>query len=206
MARMPDSEARAVLLEAFELRGITPTLPELQVAQAIARFEGGYGGGWKDAGVGSNNWGAVQCGHTAPCGPGCFEYGDTHADGTGYRGCFRIYETPAKGAADFLRELYRREGVPEAMRAGDATRVAQRMRETGYFEAPAARYALAIENNAKDLAAQLGEPLKVRRGGGLVSPPATKSSGGGIGGPLLFAAFLWGVARWKTNSRRTRYK
>ncbi len=212
MARMPDSQARAVLREAFALRSIAPTLSELQGVQAVTRFEGGYGGGWKGAGVGSNNWGAVQCGHYAPCAAGCFEYGDTHADGKKYRGCFRIYASPAEGAADVVRELYRRDGVPEGLRAGDATRIAERMRATGYFEAPADRYAKAIETHAAEIAGNLGETLRVRRGGGLVgngtkTKTKTKDDGDGvgIGAVLLFAGFVWGVSRWKINSRRTTY-
>lgn len=168
MPRMPDTEARAILEEAFASRGQTPTLAELQAAQAVARFEGGYGGGWKDDGIGSHNWGAIQCGHTAPCEPGCFEYGDSHADGSGYRGCFRIYDSDVAGAAALLHELYRRADVPEAMVAGDATRVAEAMRATGYFEAPASSYAAAVEAHAGAIAEALGEPHLVVRGGGRV--------------------------------------
>lgn len=173
-----DHEARAVIRAAFAARGIAaPSLGELQAAQAIGRFEGGYGKGWGASGNGSHNWGAIQCGHTAPCGPGCFEYGDSHADGTGYRGCFRRYPSAVAGAGGLLHELYRRDGVPEAMRDGDATRIASAMRATGYFEAPADKYARAIELNAAALAASVGEPHVVVRGGGRVvidpspSPP-----------------------------------
>lgn len=201
MARVSDQDARAVLLGAYALRGESPSLAELQTAQAVARFEGGYGGGWTGSGVGSNNWGAIQCGHRAPCGEGCFEYGDSDAAGVGYRGCFRRYDTPEEGAAALLHQLYRREGVPAAMRAGDATATATRMRATGYFEAPASRYALAIEQNAADIADALGEPLRVRRGGGLV-PGARSSDGGSVGGFVLFAALLWGVSRWRRNAGR----
>jgi hypothetical protein len=207
---MSDNEARGVLIEAFELKGIRPTLAELQAVQAIARFEGGYGGGWRGAGVGSNNWGAIQCGHYAPCKAGCFQNVDTHASGEAYQGCFRIYATPAEGAAGLIHELYRREGVPEAMRAGDATRIADRMRATGYFEAPATKYALAIENNAADIARSLQEGVQVRRGGVSTGPttgPDKKKTtdGSSYAAPLLFAAMLFGIARWKTNARKAKY-
>lgn len=154
-----DREARPVLLQAYKQRGLKPpTLPELQVAQAIARFESGYGLAWpKKIQPPPHNWGAVQCGHVAPCGPHCFEHLDHHADGSAYMGCFRRYPTRVAGAADFLRQLYRREGVPEAMRAGDATAVAGAMRATGYFEAPAEAYAEAIATHARAVAESLGE-------------------------------------------------
>ena len=159
-----DREARPVLLEAYRLRGLpAPSLAELQTAQAIARFEGGYGLGWpKRIQPPPHNWGAVQCGHVAPCGPGCFEHLDHHADGSAYMGCFRRYPSRVAGAADFLRQLYRRTGVPEAMRKGDAMATATAMRSTGYFEAPANRYAQAIADNAAAIAASLGERTAVQ--------------------------------------------
>lgn len=173
MSPASDRQARGVLVAAFAKRGmLAPTLPELQAAQAIGRFEGGYGKGWGEAGAGSHNWGAVQCGHMAPCGPGCFEYGDSHADGSGYRGCFKRYESGVDGAAGLLHELYRRDGVPAAMRAGDAWRIAHAMRKTGYFEAPTGRYAKAIELHASALAVSVDEPHVVVRGGGHGPPPA----------------------------------
>ncbi|MEQ9323035.1 MAG: hypothetical protein RIF41_27965, partial [Polyangiaceae bacterium] len=96
-----------------------------------------------------------------------------HADGTGYRGCFRTYVSHVAGAAALLHELYRRAGVPEALRAGDATRLAERMRQTGYFEAPASKYAFAIEAHAAEIASSLGEPVAIARGGvGPALPPA----------------------------------
>jgi len=174
MTRKSDTEARSILEQAFALRGMPAvSLAELQTAQAIARFEGGYGDGWVGEGVGSHNWGAIQCGHYAPCEPGCFQNGDSHADGAKYQGCFRIYPDDLAGAGALLHQLYRRQGVPEAMAAGDATAVAEAMRATGYFEAPATRYATAIETHAGELSASLGEPHLVVRGGGRVGGPAT---------------------------------
>ena len=58
-----------------------------------------------------------------------------------------------------MRELYRRDGVPEALKSGSATGIATAMRATGYFEAPVKRYAKGILGNAKSIAASLGEPL-----------------------------------------------
>ena len=77
-----------------------------------------------------------------------------------------------------IREVWRRPGVPAAAAAGDATAVATYMRAGGYFEAPAATYALAIERNARDIAANLDEPQLVIRGGGKITPPAAEAATG----------------------------
>jgi len=191
---MTDSEARAVLLEAFAARGIvSPTLAELQGVGAIGRFEGRYGSGF---GPGVNNWGAIQCQQRPPCDPAkCIEHIDTHADGSKYGACFRRYPTPAAGAADLIRELYRRPGVPEAMRAGDASAVAHAMRATGYFEAPESNYALGIEKNAESIAASLGEPAVMRRGGGAVVVPSDDGPGLGAVFTMLGLAIALAKAR-----------
>lgn len=183
-----------MFVRAFDMRGRTPTLPELQAAQAIGRFEGIYGA-WGPGGA-SNNFGAIQCGHYAPCAEGCFEHGDSHADGTDYVGCFRVYATPEDGAADLVRELYRRPGVPEAMRAGDAQAIATAMHDSQYFEADPQDYGSAIERFSEMVAEGVGEPWVVKKGGGAVSPGGT-SNGGGLG--LLIglgaAAALWTISK-----------
>lgn len=141
-----------------------PTLGEVQAVQAIARFEGGYGENWKGAGFGSHNWGAVQCRRAAPCPEGCFQQGDSDHAGRGYQACFRRYESAVAGAADFLMEIYRRAGVPEALRTGDARAIAHKMRAALYFTAPVEDYATAMEKNARDIAKILDEPHVVYRG------------------------------------------
>lgn len=162
---MSDGQAREVVRAAFAKRGLdSPRLSELQGVQAIGRFEGRYGS-WKAA----NNWGAVQCGRP-PCPGDCFEHGDTDAEGVPYSACFRIYPSPVAGAADLVRELYRRAGVPEAMRAGNADLIAHHMRKTGYFEAPEKLYAKAIASNAKQIALNNNEPLQVVRAGDKADP------------------------------------
>lgn len=183
---MTDPEARGVLRAAFAVRGMhSPSLTELQAAQAIARFESAYGG-WPKGAPPSNNWGAVQCVAKPPCPAGCFEHPDTHADGTKYQGCFRAYPTPVEGATEFVRQLYRREGVPAALRSGDATRIADRMHATHYFELRPEAYAERIEEFAERVAEGMGEPLKVKRGAG---------AGGGIsvGVGIAVAVVLWRV-------------
>lgn len=192
---LDDASARAVLLEAFERQNLRPNAAALQAVQAIGRFEGNYG----IAFGGANNWGAIQCGAAPPCPPDCVELTDTHADGSKYQWCYRIYPTRVDGAADLIRELYRRPGVPEALASGDALAVATAMRESHYFEATAANYALAIERNAETIATNLEEPWIVKRGG---------RYGGSDGSPwapvFLFGALVWGLHRWRVNSAKAR--
>jgi hypothetical protein len=201
---LSDAEARKVILQAFELRGLpTPQLSELQGVGAIGRLEGGYG----SALGGINNWGMVQCRHRAPCQPGCAEATDTSAAGVKYQGCFRVYDSPIAGAADMLREIYRRPGTPEAMRAGDATAVAATMRAGGYFEAPAAFYAKGIASNASHIAKRLGEPLRMTLKG--ASSPATPSNSTSssasivIPGLLAFGFLLLKFGRLQNHALRS---
>jgi hypothetical protein len=142
----------------------SPTRVEVQAVQSVARFEGGYGHNWTAPGIGSNNWGAVQCLRSAPCPEGCFQSTDSDDRGANFQACFRIYETAVEGAADLVMELYRRDQVPEALRTGDTRAIAHRMKAAGYFTAPVEAYARAMEMNAKDLAEALGEPHLVYRG------------------------------------------
>ena len=162
----------------------------------IGRFEGNYGLAFGNA----NNWGAIQCSSPPPCPPTCVELTDTHADGSTYQWCYRRYPTSVDGAADLVRELYRRDGVPEALASGDAARIANRMRASRYFEAPEARYAKAIATNATTIATNLGEPLVVAIGGvptpapppgAPPAPPGTRTS---TLGPAVITAGALGAA------------
>lgn len=167
-ARMSDKDARAVLLRVWgRMFGESPKLAALQIAQAIARFEGGYGT------LGGNNWGAVQGPHGPPCGPGLFEHAETKPDGTPIRWCFVAYPDDDAGCADFLRHLLqKRPRSGAAVRSGDIDAVAHWMFEehyyTGFKGTPAERkamYAKAIETNARALAQNIGEDFKAFRGG-----------------------------------------
>jgi hypothetical protein len=195
-----NAQARTVLEAAFAARGHTPTLAELQIAQAIGRFEGRYGA-W-GPGNASNNWGAIQCGHVAPCGDGCFGHNDSHADGEVYAGCFRIFDSPQAGAEALLYQLYRREGVPGAMAMGSATGTAEAMRATGYFEAPATAYAKAIEAHSGLIAKDLGEPHMVSLAG-TVPPPQSPPDGGGAA-PIFVAIGLGAALAWWKRRRGSR--
>ena len=100
--------------------------------------ETSYGRGWKGAGSGSFNMGAIQAG------PGwrgeTFEYVDTHPnpDGTStpYRVAFRKYPNAELGWEDLARVMFggQRHPVLVAAKNGDTMTVSQRMRETGYYE------------------------------------------------------------------------
>lgn len=182
---MPASQARSILLQVWkDTTGRTASLAELQIAQAIGRFEGRWG-----SSRAKNNWGGVQCLSRPPCPDGCIEYTDTHADGTKYQGCLKVYPTQEAGAADMVRLItIKRPGVWEAMRAGDAGQVASKMRKTGYFEAPASKYQQAIYSNAKQIAAELNEPLRVKKG----TIEARKEAGGRL--VLLAMAIAGAIA------------
>jgi len=176
-------QARDILVQAWlATTGRNATLPELQIAQAIGRFEGRYG-------AKGNNWGGVQCKNLPPCPAGCWEYTDSHADGKKYQGCLRIYPTPEAGASGMLGELLRRPAVAEAMKRGDSYATAKAMRESHYHETAIDKYASAIQSNAADIASKLGEPLAVKGSGG--------SGNGGliVGGLVLVGLALAGRRR-----------
>jgi hypothetical protein len=172
-----DVQARATILAAWALvPGAPVKSPQwLQFAQAICRLESSYGRGWKaDTNmVGSNNWGATQCGADAifpgviqlktktrpalseipkdlmpSCKPGCRLSFDTNPDGTYYLVCFREFASPELGAADVLKHLFKRAAVVAAVSSGDATKLSTAMYETKYFTGHGSR-AEAIAAHAR---------------------------------------------------------
>src|SRR5262249_11111148 len=139
-----------------------------------------YGLAWSKAGIGSHNFGAVQCckptagaGGAPTCPANAFLYTDTHPNSNGtstsYSVCFRAYPSDVDGAKDFLDVLLPpRPAVANAIASGSAQTIAEAMYETHYYEGagktPAdriARYAKAIAANAARIAAELGEPALV---------------------------------------------
>jgi hypothetical protein len=178
-----DAWARDVLRRVWPSSWPRPTLAELQAVQAVGRHEGFYGfASSPPQWAGSNNWGAIQ----APRGADdstSFEAGDTHPDGTAYTARFKRYPTPEAGALDLVRELYRRPTVRAAARAGDLSAMALAMRQTGYHESPPARYAAALDRNARAIAGALGEQLAARPGG---------AGGTDV---VLFVLAIWGLWR-----------
>lgn len=150
------AEARQWASDGFvSIFGHEPTLLEVQFVQAVALLESGYGQGWKAAGQGSWNMGAVQAGH-APCNPATsFEYVDTHpnSDGTStpYTICFKKYPGPVEGMADVARILYKQMKItPTSIRA-----VSTQMYEKHYYEGFGATKEARINNHIKALTAGL---------------------------------------------------
>lgn len=104
----------------------------------VGELETQCGSGWRAAGKGSNNIGAIQAG---PSWTGAvFEYVDTHpnADGssTPYRARFRKYPTPLDGWVDLARVMFlgARRDVYMVASKGDTYSVSELMRRTGYYE------------------------------------------------------------------------
>lgn len=157
----PSTEAwaRAVIVEAhYRQFGRGPTLLEAQFAQAVARGESHYGRGWKDAGVGSHNWGAVQAGRP-PCNPDtAFPYGDTHEDGEPYAACFRRYPSDVDGAAHFQAILWRANTRAEA-NAGNIDGFSKAMRANRYYELRQDLHTKALTRNLQVITQALGEPM-----------------------------------------------
>lgn len=174
--------ARPVIVQAFEaVFGRAPTLPEAQIAQAVAWGESNYGMGWKGDGVGSNNWGAVQSGKL-PCDPATeFEYTDTNPTSSGasipYRICFRRYPTAADGATHFIQVLYKkRPSVLAAASNGDLLGVSTTMYDSLYYrgvgpsrEARIAGHHKTLRANVALIAKANNESMPVAQSSGLLS-------------------------------------
>lgn len=151
-----------------------PTLTEVQGVQGIGWLETRQGTGWKGAGVGSNNLGAIQSGKP-PCAPATsFLYQDSspNPDGssTGYFICFRKYATVQLGASDLVRVGYKnRPSVLAAATLGDFYGMSAALRATSYYEGFGATIAARIANHYKALssaiaaaAAAIGEPYSAQ--------------------------------------------
>lgn len=195
MGQTTHEEARKVLELAYQLQEQPPTTAELQLAAAVAHLESHYGDAWRRRGVrpDPHNWGNVQCGHVSPCGPGCFEAPDSDPETGAYAACFRIYGSPVFGAAAMLEQLYRREGVPDAMRNGDARAMAAAMYDTGYYrghgdtrEERIDGYARGLEARRAQIAKALGETVEAAPGRWSLLPWALGA------GALAVAAYFLG--------------
>lgn len=157
LAVTSDTWAREIIIKAFpKVMGRQPTEGEIQAVQAVARLETGYGNGWKEAGRGSNNWGAIQCGSSCKVNGKCdlsksFEHRDStpQDDGTTkwYVTCFKKYPTPEDGAADLIATLFksdrkstkggqgtRGERLSAAVANGDLKGFSEAMYDTVYYE------------------------------------------------------------------------
>jgi hypothetical protein len=171
--------------------GSEASLSELQIAGAVATLETSYGQGWKGAGAGSNNWGAINCPQRAvdgQCPGGCFPAQDSSPGQDLEIRCFKAYASADDGAAGLIREItLRRPHAWEAMRSGDIDGFSRAMRglsgDPVYFEGIAAsaaeranpelqkeesakRHAAIVAKHVQDIATALGESVAATRGGG----------------------------------------
>lgn len=127
----------------------------------VGCLETSYGQGWKGAGRGSNNMGAIQAGSSWT--GDTFEYTDTHPndDGTStpYRIAFRKYATPAEGWADLCRVMYvylGRRVVRERAQQNDTYGVSRTLHETHYYEGFGKTVAERIRNHYRALSRSIG--------------------------------------------------
>ncbi len=159
MVQISDEQARGIILLALAQRGIVAERPAVQIAQAIGRHESGYG-----VSIGHHNWGGIHCVHGPPCRPGCFQARDKDRAGVGYGACLRSYPSDVAGAADMVRELYRRPHVAQALAAGNVLATARAMGQRGYgigpyHESHPEQYGRALFLHVQDIARALQEPV-----------------------------------------------
>jgi hypothetical protein len=138
----------------------SPTLNELRILLAVALHETTFGAGWKGAGEGSNNEGAIQA--TASWTGDTFGATDTHPTETGgsisYSQAFRKYATALEGWQDLVRVLYvQMSAVRRAAATGDPREVARAMRTAKYYQGHGATEAERIAGYEQALVNALWE-------------------------------------------------
>lgn len=149
-------QARELARKALEAMLGASSIGAERALAGVAFLETGYGGGWKGAGKGSFNMGAIQAGSWAGA---TFEYTDTHpnADGTStpYRIAFRKYPTERAGWEDLVKVVFVNRGrsvVLAAAQKGDLLGVSQGLHRTGYYEGFGKTVADRIANHHAALA------------------------------------------------------
>lgn len=143
------------LRDAWLALGLEATETRMRVSGAIAAHETGFAQAWGSAGVGSNNWGAIQsvtpscpgsmvdgkCRAPGSCPTGTFLSSDGDTGGR-YWMCYRSYRSEDEGARRFVAALVQRhacrdrkldQSVLEAIDTGDATQVSKALYATCYF-------------------------------------------------------------------------
>lgn len=209
---------RSVLTTVWPLvTGAAATLPELQIAGAVALHESTYGKGWKGPGAGSNNWGAVICGSqllagASGCPAGCFPNLDSSPGKPAEMRCFKAYPTPEDGAAHVVKLItLKRPNSHAAMLAGDIDAFSRDMHATHYYEGTSLDPEVNIDTHARKMEAgvqaiakALGEPVAAFRGGasptGGGSPPTgdDDSTITDIAGACILGALAYATIRvWK---------
>lgn len=149
-----DSDAFEIVKQ---LPGLTPA--EQQYLLTVARGEAFYGLGWGSpnpktisdsktlgidpkAGVGSNNWGAVQGTGNA----GFFPHVDYHSNGIMYLGTFKKYAIAADGASDIAKVLLK-ANVRNALSKGDMRGAVYAQHDNRYYELAPDKYLSAVSKN-----------------------------------------------------------
>lgn len=172
-----DSDAYKIVQS---LPGLSPA--EQQYLMSVARGEGFYGLGWGNpspktiaesetlgidprAGVGSNNWGAIQGTGSA----GSFPHVDHHADGKLYLGTFKKYSLPEEGASDLGRVLLK-ANVREALKDGRMRDAVYAQHDNHYFELNPEAYFSAVSNNYNTLTNSLKWAPALVSGGAPLPP------------------------------------
>lgn len=183
--------------------GIDPA--ESLLTRAIAELETQYGAGWghgaSTAGVGSNNWGAIQA--TDSWTGDTFEHGDSRWDPergeqVPYTWKYRAYPTPEAGARDLWAMLTgsHHGHAAELARAGRWGDISASLGPEGSYyyggfgppEQAVADHRKRFLQAIQDITAATGEPLPGPRAG---SSTAGKS---GVG-LLLVGVALWAAQR-----------
>jgi hypothetical protein len=185
---MARASARGSILDVF---GREPLGGEAPGLAGVASIETSYGDGWRGAGVGSNNMGAIQCGGSWK--GTRFSYVDTHpnADGTStrYQIDFRKYSTAREGWRDLGLVVYvnrNRASVRAAAIVSDWRGMSQWLHTTGYYEGFGKTIADRITNHYRSLSRAIARadgavalpvvpitslPHTVRRGDGTRGTP-----------------------------------
>jgi hypothetical protein len=188
---MKHAEMRLLLRDAFaRVFGRDASTPELQCLQAVAWLESSYGDGWKPAGAGSNNYGAIQAG-SGWNGP-TFLYTDTspQPDGSSkpYVTKFRKYATPIEGAIDLVKVVYLNRGrdklalIPAGK--GDTLGFSRGLHASGYYEGHGKtiedrirNHHVAVERSIRQQAIALHEALPADLAASAVNVHATLKRG-----------------------------
>lgn len=153
--------ARRDAAEAFQdVVHAEPSSNELRLLLAVALHETTFGAGWRGAGAGSFNMGAIHA--TSAWHGDTFDASDTKPTDTGgtiaYGQAFRKYPNAVEGWKDLVRELYlNRSSVRRAAATGSALSVARAMYDTSYYQGQGATRDQRIRGYAQALADMLWE-------------------------------------------------
>lgn len=196
---MSHAEARSLIAEAFfDVMHRGGTESELQALQAVAWLETSYGAGWRGAGEGSNNMGAI----TDPsCGPLSFVHRDSrnvNSKVVWYETCFAGYATPLAGFEGLVRTMYvTRPTVLAAASRGDLVGVSSELRHTSYYlgiantiQEQIAAHVTRMQTALSSITSSLGEKLAL--GAAAVRRNPGKTAGGAFALALLgLGALAW---------------